>query len=167
MMKVQRVAIQNTDCDQDSDVCFVKETDEEIDTAEIQEEEWIEYMKRSTATAIERMKAAKIQCWIETHRRMKWRLTLRNASFPDERWAKKAAQWNPGLSIKHQTYRPVGRPKKRWADATESEDLAVVFQVTSLNLDEFVTAYACCCFFYTRDSLCTVSHRAPRVLLAC
>ena len=32
---------------------------QEIDTAEIEEEEWIEYMKRSTATAIERMKAAK------------------------------------------------------------------------------------------------------------
>ena len=48
----------NTDCDQDSDVSFMKDTDEEIDTAEIEEEEWIEYTKRRTATAVERMKEA-------------------------------------------------------------------------------------------------------------
>ena len=61
----------NTDYDQDKDISFMKDTDEEIDTDEIEEEDWIEYMKRSTATAVEKMKAAKIPCWIETHRRMK------------------------------------------------------------------------------------------------
>ena len=106
----------NTDCDQDSDVSFMEDTDEEIDTGEIEEEEWIEYMKRSTATPIEWMKASKIPSWIEKHRMMKWRLAKRIASLPDERWVKKAAEWNPGLSIKHQTYRPVGRPKKRCED---------------------------------------------------
>ena len=50
----------NTDCDQDSDVSFMKDTDGEMDTAEIEEVEWIEYVKRSTAAAVERMKAAKI-----------------------------------------------------------------------------------------------------------
>ena len=73
-------------------------------------------MKRSTGTAVEKMKAAKIPCWIGTHRRMNWRLAVRIASLPDERWAKNAAEWNSGLSIKHQTYRPVERPKKRWED---------------------------------------------------
>ena len=34
----------NTDCDQDSDVSFMDDTDEEIDTADI-EEVWTEYMK--------------------------------------------------------------------------------------------------------------------------
>ena len=48
----------NTDCDQDSDVSFMKDSDEEIDTVQIEEEEWIEYMKISTRIAIERMKAA-------------------------------------------------------------------------------------------------------------
>ena len=46
----------NTDCDQDSDVSFMKDS---IDTVETEEVEWIEYMKRSKAIAIERMKAAK------------------------------------------------------------------------------------------------------------
>ena len=36
----------NTDCDQDSDVSVMNDTDEEIDTAEIEEEQWIEYMRR-------------------------------------------------------------------------------------------------------------------------
>ena len=94
----------------------MEDTDDEIDTGEVDEEDWIEYMKRSTAGAVERIKAAKISCWIETHRRMKWRLAMRIASLPDERWTKKAAKWNPGLSTKHQTNRTVGRPQKRWED---------------------------------------------------
>ena len=85
----------NTNCDQDSDISFMSDADEETDTAEIEEEEdWIEYMKRSTEEATERMKTAKIQCWIKTHRRMKWRLAMRIASLPDERWVVKAAGWN-------------------------------------------------------------------------
>ena len=39
----------NTDCDKDSEVSLMNDTDEDIDTAEIEEEEeWIEYIKRST-----------------------------------------------------------------------------------------------------------------------
>ena len=57
----------------------MNDTDEEIDTAEIAEEECFEYLKRSTAKAVERMKAAKIPHWIETHRRMKWRLAMRKS----------------------------------------------------------------------------------------
>ena len=99
----------NTDCEQDSDISFMKDTDKEIDTGEIEEEVWIEYMKRSTATAVEKMKAGIIRCWIETHRRMKWRLPMRIASLPDERWAKNAAERNPGLSIKIKKCRSLGR----------------------------------------------------------
>ena len=49
----------------------MNDTDEEIDTAVTEEEDWIEYMKRSTDEAIEQMKNTKIQCWIKTHRRIK------------------------------------------------------------------------------------------------
>ena len=79
----------NTDCDQDSDIPFMKDTDEEIDTADI-EEELIEHMKRSTDEAIERMKSAEIQCWIKRHRRMKCRLAMRLASLLEGRWVMKA-----------------------------------------------------------------------------
>ena len=48
----------NTNCDQNSDISFMNDSDEEIDTAEI-EEDWNENMKRSTEEAMERMKLQK------------------------------------------------------------------------------------------------------------
>ena len=62
----------NADRDQDSDISFVNDTDEEIDTAEIEEEEWIEYVKRTLMKPCNGWKLQKkIQCWIKAHRRMK------------------------------------------------------------------------------------------------
>ena len=55
--------------DQDSDVSFESDNDEETDAAEIEEEEWIEYMKRSTTEAIEKMENEKIRCWKLTQRK--------------------------------------------------------------------------------------------------
>ena len=55
----------NAGRDQNSDISFMNETDEEIDSAEIEEEDWIEHMKTSTDEAMQRMKTAKIQCWIK------------------------------------------------------------------------------------------------------
>ena len=62
------------------------DTEEETDTTEIEEEDWIEYMKRSTNDAIEKMgNAAGIRCWNKTHKIMKWILALRTATSPSER----------------------------------------------------------------------------------
>ena len=47
---------------------------------------------------------------------MTWRLALRNASPPGERWIVKAAEWNPELSSRYKTYRAIGRPRRRWED---------------------------------------------------
>ena len=59
----------NTHNDQDSDVSFENDTEEEIDTTEIEEEDWIEYIKRSIDEAMEKMGYAKIRCWNETHKK--------------------------------------------------------------------------------------------------
>ena len=64
--ETQEGSCTDTDYDQDSDVCSAEDSDKEIDTAEIQQEDWIEYMKRRTAAAEEEMRKAKIPCWIET-----------------------------------------------------------------------------------------------------
>ena len=61
---------QNSDKDQDSDVSSQEDIDEAFDTTE-KEEDWIEYIKRSTKEAEEYMKKKKIPCRIETHRRLK------------------------------------------------------------------------------------------------
>ena len=47
---------------------------------------------------------------------MKWRLALRIATSPSERWLIKAAEWNPEFSSKYRTNRAIGRPRKRWED---------------------------------------------------
>ena len=52
--------------DQDGDVSFESDNDEEIDAAGIEEEDWVEYIKRSTCE--------------------KWRLAMRIATSPNERW---------------------------------------------------------------------------------
>ena len=62
------------------------------------------------------MKKMKIPCWIETHRRLKWRLASRIASLPEERWTRQIFDWHPGLDNKIKTRRLVGRPKRRWED---------------------------------------------------
>ena len=66
--------------DQDSDVSFENDTDEEIDTTVIEEEDWMEYIKRSTDDALEKMENTESssqinQTWINTAKdRVRWTL---------------------------------------------------------------------------------------------
>ena len=78
-----------TQNDVDSEVSFKDDADEEIDTTVTVEEDWIEYIKRSTEDAMEKMERAKIRCWNRTHKKMKWKLALRIETSPSERWLKK------------------------------------------------------------------------------
>ena len=80
------------------------------------EEDWFDYIRRSTVDALDKMERAKIRCWNRTHKKMKWKLALRIATSPSERWLKKAAEWNPELSSRKRTNRAIGRPRKRWED---------------------------------------------------
>ena len=90
-----------TQDDVDSEVTFEDDPDEEMDTTAIEEEDWIDYIKRSTVDALDKMERAKIRCWNRTHKKMKWKLALRIATLPSERWLKKAAEWNPDLSSRY------------------------------------------------------------------
>ena len=94
--------------DQDSDVSFQEETDEEIDGTE-NEEDWVEFIKRSNKEAEEHMKKYKIPCWVEVHRRSKWRMARRIVSLPQKRWNKRVFDWHPGLDTTLRTKRSVGR----------------------------------------------------------
>ena len=94
---------------------FENDTEEEIDTTEIEEEDWIDYIKRSTNDAMENIENAKIRCWNKTHKKMKWILALTIATSPSERWLMEAAEWKPELSSKYRTKRASG-PRKRWED---------------------------------------------------
>ena len=106
---------QNSSKDQDSDVSFQEDTDEEIDTTE-NEEDWIEYIKRSTKEVEKHMQKHKIPRWIEIHRRLKWRMARRIVSLLEKRWTRRVFDWHPGLDNSIRTRRQVGRLKKRWED---------------------------------------------------
>ena len=67
MMKSGDGQSTTTHNDVDSGVSFEDDADDEIDTTLIEEEDWIEYMKRSTEDATEKMECAKIRCWNRTH----------------------------------------------------------------------------------------------------
>ena len=60
-----------------------EDTEEEIDATE-NEEDWIEYIKRSTHEAEELMKKHKIPCWIEIHCKLKLRMARRIVSQPEK-----------------------------------------------------------------------------------
>ena len=106
---------QNSNKVQDSDVSFQEEADEEIDATD-NEENWFEYIKRSTKEAEEYMEKQKISCWIETHRRQKWPMARRIITLPEKRWNRRVFNWHPGLDTSIRTRRQVGRPKRRWED---------------------------------------------------
>ena len=101
--------------DQDSDVSFQEEADEDIDATD-NEEEWVEFIKRSTKDAEEHMKKHKLPCWGEVHKRTKWRMARRIITLPQKRWNKRVFEWQPGLDPAFRTKRSVGRPKRRWED---------------------------------------------------
>ena len=86
--------------DDDSDVSFESDNDEEIDTTEIEEEDWVDYIKRCANEAEEKMGNETIRCWNKTHKKTKWRVAMRIATSPSERWLIKAAEWNPEFSSK-------------------------------------------------------------------
>ena len=92
---------QNSIKDQDSDVSFQEEADEEIDATD-NEEDWIEYIKRITKEAEEHMEKQKIPCWIEIHRRQKWRMARRIASLHEKKVDQKGFRLAPWARHQYQ-----------------------------------------------------------------
>ena len=57
---------QSTKSEDDMDsgkVTFDEDSEKDIETVEIEEEDWIDYIRRSTAEAIDKMEHARIRCW--------------------------------------------------------------------------------------------------------
>ena len=113
--KKKRAQIKIQTKTQDSHVSFQEEVDQEIDATE-NEEDWIEYIKRSTKEAEEHMEKHKITCWIETHRRQKWRMARRIITLPVKRCNRRFSTGILGLDTSIRARRLVGRPKRRWED---------------------------------------------------
>ena len=55
--------------DVDSEVTFEDDADEEMVSTATEEEDWINYIKRSTVDAMDKMERAKIRYWNRTHKK--------------------------------------------------------------------------------------------------
>ena len=94
-------------------VSLFMKTDEENDKGEVEGEDWIEYIKTRTKEAEEHLAKTRITCWIEAHRKMKWRMALRIASLLQDRWSNKIIERNLALDCTIKINRLLGRPRKR------------------------------------------------------
>ena len=119
--------------DQDSSVSF----DDEDSTAsqEDDSENWIEYIKRSTKEADEKMLTCNITNGVETPKKQKWRHALADRPKIQTDGPEKPLGGIRSFIISTKTQRRAGRPAKRWEDdlkdfvkddeteATQSNDL--------------------------------------------
>jgi hypothetical protein len=75
-------------------------------------EPWVEWVQRATHISEEQLRKARLEDWVTTARRRKFRWAGHVARQADNRWAHKALIWEPA-----EGRRSVGRPKKRWEEA--------------------------------------------------
>ena len=62
-------------------IAFLSENETDDSTSRAEEaEDWVEYIKRSTTEAEEKVRTYSTRCWIETQRKLKQRLAMRVAS---------------------------------------------------------------------------------------
>ena len=83
-------------------------------------EPWPDFLRRTTQQAEGFMAAAKLEDWLTTWRRRKWRWAGRLESTQGHKWSHKALGWSPDIHGRHQGHRSQGRPCKRWEDDLSS-----------------------------------------------
>ena len=77
-------------------------------------EEWVEYIKRTTASAENKMSELGYADWVSSFKRRKWRFAARIARAVDNRWSKRLFDWYPHFRC--HPHRSVGRPLAHWHD---------------------------------------------------
>ena len=80
------------------------------------EEEWADYMKRTTHYIEELSGCLGYESWDVVQRRRKFRFAGRVARSCDDRWARRMLQWTPWFRLPSSFGRRVGRPTSRWLD---------------------------------------------------
>ena len=74
-------------------------------------EDWVEWIRRSTAVAEQQLEKARITDWVTEQRKRYWDFAGRVARHSDSRWSHVILDWVP-----HEGFRRVGSPEKRWID---------------------------------------------------
>ena len=79
------------------------------------EEDWVEYMKRSAQEVETTAARFGMEDWCRQNYRRNWHLAGRLARAEDSRWSRQILFWNPLCEGR----RDQARPRKRWADPLE------------------------------------------------
>eukprot|EP00973_Karenia_brevis_P007712 1047595-Karenia_brevis.AAC.1 len=83
----------------------------EDEEADMDQETWIEFLRRTTYIAEDCLNRLGLDDWVIAQRRRKWRWAGHLARRDDERWSTKLLSWRP-----QEGRRCVGHPKMRWSD---------------------------------------------------
>ena len=75
-----------------------------------------EWIRRCTYEVEDRMRKLKLDDWVTTQRRRKWRWVQKLANTAEGDWMIMATAWDPTIDDKLSTRRRPGRPKTRWMD---------------------------------------------------
>ena len=86
-----------------------EENDQEA-TRKLEEETWVEWVKRTTHIAETHLQRASIDDWVVAQRRKKWRLAGHTARRTDHRWSRTLLEWTPPNSNRGR-----GHPPKKWS----------------------------------------------------
>ena len=92
----------------------------------VEEESWVDWIRRATRNAEGHLRRLKIEDWVTKSRRMKWSWAGHVARRNDGRWSTAILNWKP-VGGK----RKVGHPTARWRD-----DLASFCKTYIMDLDE-------------------------------
>ena len=85
-----------------------------VQVGRLHDEEWVDYITRSTRRSIQLASACGVEDWIEIQRCRKFDLAGRTANLHDGRWNTRLLSWRPWF--REHPRRNVGRPCKRWQD---------------------------------------------------
>ena len=102
--------------DQDSDVSFENGIDEEIVSTEIEEENCIEYITRSTDEAMEKMKNAKIRCWNKTRKKSEMETRAENNNITEREMVEESRRMEPWTPFKIQDQQSDWETKKKMGE---------------------------------------------------
>ena len=78
-------------------------------------EPWVDWVRRVTHYMDDQMQKLCLDDWCVAWRRRVWRFAARVSLLPADRWACKAASWDPDDHVRRKGRKP-HRPKKRWCD---------------------------------------------------
>lgn len=81
----------------------------------LNEETWVDWIKRSTGIVQSQLEKASISDWIIGQRVRKWRLAGHTARRSDGRWSTAVLTWQPSGGCRNR-----GHPSKRWADPLDA-----------------------------------------------